>query len=160
MRGVAECSSTNTMDVQLLKVKILGPNGRAPSRASVGAAGYDIYSAEEVAIWPNDRALVSTQIALAIPEGHYGRIAPRSGLSVRGIDIAAGVIDSDYRGEVKVLICVNPSVESEHYKTLDIHIGDRIAQLILEKISTPPCDVVEELPESIRGAGGFGSTGV
>jgi dUTP pyrophosphatase len=99
--------------------------------------------------------LCGTDIAVAIPEGHYGRVAPRSGLALKNfIDVGAGVIDADYRGPIGVLIFNFGDV------SFKIGRGDRIAQLILERISTPYVEVVQELPETERGSGGFGSTGV
>jgi len=99
--------------------------------------------------------LVSTGIALGIPEGNYGRIAPRSGLSYKnGIDIGAGVIDSDYTGEIKVLL-INISNEP-----FEVEVGDRIAQIIIGKYLVTEIEEVEKLDESERGDAGFGSTGV
>lgn len=98
--------------------------------------------------------MVDTDLAIAVPEGTYGRIAPRSGLAVKNfIDTGAGVIDADYRGQVKVLLFNHSEVDFE------VKESDRIAQLVLERIYTPDVEVVEKLEESIRGAGGFGSTG-
>ena len=98
---------------------------------------------------------MSTDISIATPAGTYGRIAPRSGLAAKNfIDTGAGVIDADYRGEVKVLLFNHSEVDFE------VKVGDRVAQLVLERIYTPEVVVVEELEESVRGAGGFGSTGV
>lgn len=97
---------------------------------------------------------MDTDLAIAVPEGTYGRIAPRSGLAVKNfIDTGAGVIDADYRGQVKVLLFNHSEVDFE------VKESDRIAQLVLERIYTPDVEVVEKLEESIRGAGGFGSTG-
>lgn len=125
-----------------------------PKRGSDQAAGYDLYANKPDMINPHDRRLISTGLRIAIPEGHYGRIAPRSGLAVKkSVDIGAGVIDSDYRGEVKILV-INNGRETFH-----INKHDRIAQLILEKISLPEITVVEDLDETNRGEGGFGSTG-
>lgn len=93
-------------------------------------------------------------ISIAVPAGTYGRVAPRSGLaSKHGIDTGAGVIDADYRGPVKVLLF------NFGEKEFEINEGDRVAQLIVERIYTPEVVVVEELEETVRGAGGFGSTG-
>ncbi|CAG9938409.1 unnamed protein product [Clonostachys rosea f. rosea IK726] len=100
------------------------------------------------------KVLVSTDISIACPAGTYGRIAPRSGLASKNfIDTGAGVIDADYRGEVKVLLFNHAETDFE------IKEGDRIAQLVLERIYTPDVVEVQELEESVRGAGGFGSTG-
>ena len=101
------------------------------------------------------KVLVSTDLSIATPEDTYGRIAPRSGLAAKHfIDTGAGVIDADYRGEVKVLLF------NHSEKDFEIKVGDRIAQLVLERIYTPEVMEVENLEESVRGAGGFGSTGV
>ena len=98
---------------------------------------------------------MSTDLSIATPAGTYGRIAPRSGLAAKHfIDTGAGVIDADYRGEVKVLLF------NHSEKDFEIKVGDRIAQLVLERIYTPEVMEVENLEESVRGAGGFGSTGV
>ncbi|PYH50014.1 dUTP diphosphatase, partial [Aspergillus saccharolyticus JOP 1030-1] len=137
-----------------LLVQKLTPSGRAPTRGSAFAAGYDLYSAKDTVIPSKGKALVDTGIAIAVPEGTYGRIAPRSGLASKHfIDTGAGVIDADYRGEVKVLLFNFSDVDFE------IKEGDRVAQLVLERIYTPEVTVVEKLEESVRGAGGFGSTG-
>ena len=138
----------------MLFVKRLTSSATIPARASDGAAGYDLTSSEHVVIPSRGRALVSTGIAIAIPEGCYGRIAPRSGLAVKcGIDVGAGVIDADYRGEVKVLL-FNFSDED-----CTVAAGLRMAQLVLEQIAIPPVEEVEDLDSTKRGAGGFGSTG-
>lgn len=138
-----------------LGVKKLVPDAILPTRGSNGAAGYDLYSNEECVVEPNDRCLVSTGISIVLPEGVYGRVAPRSGLSVKyGIQVGAGVIDPDYTGEVKVIL-FNHGVND-----FFIHEGDRIAQLILERYETPPIREVETLGDTERGSDGFGSTGV
>ncbi|KAF2221743.1 dUTPase-like protein [Elsinoe ampelina] len=137
-----------------LQIQLLSTTARPPTRGSALAAGYDIYASRPASIPARGRALVSTDIAVAVPEGTYGRVAPRSGLAVKhGIDTGAGVIDADYRGEVKVLL-FNTGEEG-----FEVNEGDRIAQLIVERIYTPEVVVVEKLGESVRGAGGFGSTG-
>lgn len=142
------------MTQQPLLVKLLTERAKAPVRGSQLAAGYDLHSSEEITIKSGDRALVSTGMAIAVPEGTYGRVAPRSGLAVKyGIDCGAGVIDADYRGEVKVLLF---NFSKEDYQ---IHSGDRIAQLVLERIVNPPVEVVADLEDTLRGVGGFGSTG-
>lgn len=127
-----------------------------PKRSDPGAAGYDLYSRVDTILPPGQRQLIPTGVAIEIPGDHYGRIAPRSGLANgKGIDVLGGVIDSSYRGEVKVIL-INFGNE-----TVNIRSGDRIAQLIFEKISTPELKVVsyEALTSSSRGAGGFGSSG-
>ncbi|KAL4967940.1 dUTPase-like protein [Aspergillus stella-maris] len=140
--------------IPALQVKKLTPTARAPTRGSAFAAGYDIYASKEIIIPSKGKALVDTGLAIAVPEGTYGRVAPRSGLASKNfIDVGAGVIDADYRGEVKVLLF--------NFSETDFTVkeGDRVAQLVLERIFTPEVVVVEELAESVRGAGGFGSTG-
>lgn len=137
-----------------LQVKLLTPSAKAPTRGSAFAAGYDLYASESTKVLSRGQATVSTGISIAVPPGTYGRVAPRSGLAAKhGIDTGAGVVDADYRGEVKVILF--------NFKDTDFEIkeGDRIAQLILERIVNPEVQVVQELKESVRGAGGFGSTG-
>ena len=137
-----------------LYVKKLRNNAAIPKRGTEEAAGYDVASSEEVTVPAKGKVVVKTGISVAVPEGCYGRIAPRSGLAVKKfIDVGAGVIDADYRGEVGVVL-FNHSGEDFKVKP-----GDRIAQLILEKIDTPQVKEVEELPDTTRGAKGFGSTG-
>ena len=137
-----------------MQVQLLTPTAQAPARQSDQAAGYDLHLDEDLVLFPNERKLVSTGIAVAIPYGYYGRIAPRSSLAVKKyIDIGAGVVDSDYRGEVKVLLIYSGR------EKLVLERGDRIAQLILEKITLPEIEVVSCLDSTERGEGGFGSTG-
>jgi dUTP pyrophosphatase len=108
-----------------------------------------------VTIYPGNRSLVSTGVAVKLPPGVYGRVAPRSGLSVKnGIQVGAGVIDADYRGEIKVLL-FNQTLDN----TFEVEPGDRIAQLICERCELPEVIQVEELDDTLRGEGGFGSTG-
>jgi dUTP pyrophosphatase len=164
-----------------LQIKKLSDKGRLPTRGSAFAAGYDVYASKDTTIPARGKALVSTDISMAVPEGTCespltsltwiescdgnesitdgtrttdGRIAPRSGLASKHfIDTGAGVIDADYRGEVKVLLFNHAETDFE------IKEGDRIAQLVLERIYTPEVVEVQELADSVRGAGGFGSTG-
>ncbi|RKP20494.1 dUTP diphosphatase [Rozella allomycis CSF55] len=144
-------ASTN----QTLRVKKLSENAQIPKRGSPLAAGYDLYSAVDTVIPPKGKAIVQTDISIAVPEGTYGRVAPRSGLAVKNfIDVGAGVIDADYRGAVGVVLFNFGEVEFQVKK------GDRIAQLILEKIEMADIMEVEDLDATDRGAGGFGSTGV
>ena len=137
-----------------LHFKRLHPEARLPTRGSEGAAGLDLYAVESVTIEPGGRAAVRTGLAVAIPRGFYGRVAPRSGLAVRhGIDVLAGVIDSDYRGEI---LCALVNHGSEAF---EVGPGARVAQLVVEAIATPEPAWAEDLEETARGAGGFGSTG-
>ena len=135
------------------QVKLNYEDSQAPTRGSDEAAGYDLYSYESETVVPKQIKLIDTGISIRVPEGTYGRIAPRSSVSKRGILINAGVIDRDYRGPVKVMV---HNLSNNSYI---IKKNDRIAQLILEKIKTPPVELVEELDDTIRGEGGFGSTG-
>jgi dUTP pyrophosphatase len=183
--------STKEDLVPSLQIQILSKLGRAPTRGSAFAAGYDLYSAENATVQARGKAMISTGIAIAVPAGtckcrrhvdysihvadhlanHIGillrfedwvsdkrtpdgRVAPRSGLAVKhSIHTGAGVIDADYRGEVRVVLFNFSDIDFE------IKEGDRIAQLILEKIYTPEVEVVPVLEATVRGAGGFGSTG-
>lgn len=118
------------------------------------SAGLDVCSIEDLSIGPRQRVLARTGLAVAIPPGFYGRVAPRSGLAAKnGLDVLAGVIDSDYRGEVCCLL-YNTSDE-----VLSLPAGSKICQLIVEQIITPEAEWATELDETARGAGGFGSTG-
>jgi dUTP pyrophosphatase len=138
----------------VLKFLKLHPAAQLPSRGSAGAAGLDLFSVEAVRLGAGARAMVRTGLSVAIPRGFYGRIAPRSGLAVRhGLDVLAGVIDSDYRGEI-VCALVNHGREA-----LTLEAGQRIAQLIIEAIITPDAVWADALDETARGEGGFGSTG-
>ncbi|ABT15554.1 hypothetical protein FR483_N269L [Paramecium bursaria Chlorella virus FR483] len=134
-------------------IKMLVPEAIAPVRGSDGAAGYDLSSVVDIVVPALGRVAVATGLAMRVPSGTYGRIAPRSGLAYKyGIDVLAGVIDEDYRNEVLVIL-YNTS-ETDY----SIKKGDRIAQLVLEKISTPEIEIVDDLDETSR-TGGFGSTG-
>lgn len=143
------------MDVgQSLRFKKLDSNAMLPTRGSPSAAGLDLYSIEAVCLHPNQRSLVRTGLAVAIPEGYYGRLAPRSGLATkRGVDVLAGVIDADYRGEIQCLL-YNTGDE-----IVELPAHTRICQLIIEKIVTPTPLLVDDLTNTMRGSGGFGSTG-
>ena len=143
---------THTLDV--LRFKQLDPRAVLPSRGSGLAAGLDVCSIEDLRIEPRQRAIAKTGLAVAIPPGFYGRVAPRSGLAAKnGLDVLAGVIDSDYRGELCVLL-YNTGDEA-----INLPAGSKICQLIIEQIITPEATWVSDLDETARGAGGFGSTG-
>lgn len=136
-------------------VKKLREDAYLPTRGSEHAAGLDLYSIEEVLIPPGERALVKTGISVAVEHGTYFRIAPRSGLAYKhGIDVLAGVVDSDYRGEIAVIL--------NNLGNKDFHVmkGDRIAQGIIEVIQLSEVVEVDDLDSTDRGANGFGSTGV
>merc|ERR1711939_562008 len=137
-----------------LQVKLLSETAKAPTKGSAFAAGYDLYASKETTVPARGKVLADTDISIAVPAGTYGRVAPRSGLAAKhSIDVGAGVIDADYRGPLKVLLFNLGETD------FAINEGDRIAQLIIERIYTPEVLVVDQLPESVRGAGGFGSTG-
>ncbi|KDR83435.1 hypothetical protein GALMADRAFT_235574 [Galerina marginata CBS 339.88] len=140
--------------VSNLLIKRLSEKAKIPTRGSPLAAGYDLYSAEKKLVPARGKALVDTQLSIAVPAGTYGRVAPRSGLASKFmIDTGAGVIDADYRGVIFVLL-FNLSE-----KDFQVEEGDRIAQLIIERIYTPDILEVDDLDQTIRGASGFGSTG-
>jgi dUTP pyrophosphatase len=124
-----------------------------PKRGSEQAAGYDLYTIDEGRLMPKQTRLFDTGISFTVPEGTYGRIAPRSGLSKKGILVNAGVVDRDYTGPVKVML---HNLSDEMYQ---VKKNDRIAQLIIEKIATPIIEEVGSLENTDRGDGGFGSTG-
>ncbi|AEO54022.1 hypothetical protein MYCTH_2296069 [Thermothelomyces thermophilus ATCC 42464] len=137
-----------------LLIKKLSDKARLPTRGSAFAAGYDLYAARPTTIPARGKVLVDTDLSMSLPAGTYGRIAPRSGLAAKhSIDTGAGVIDADYRGHVKVLLFNHGETDYE------VQEGDRIAQLIVERIYTPAVVEVQELEESVRGVNGFGSTG-
>ena len=138
----------------VLRFKQLDSRAVLPRRGSTLAAGLDVCSIEELNIEPKQRVMARTGLAVAIPPGFYGRIAPRSGLASRnGLDVLAGVIDSDYRGEV---CCVLYNTGDE---AINLPAGSKICQLIVEHIITPEAAWATELDDTARGAGGFGSTG-
>jgi dUTP pyrophosphatase len=137
-----------------LKFKKLDPRATLPTRGSAAAAGLDLYSIEVVNLQSMERQLVRTGLAVAIPEGFYGRIAPRSGLATKsGIDVLAGVIDADYRGEIQCLL------HNTGNETVELPPQAKVCQLIIEKIITPAPEFVDDLTDTTRGSGGFGSTG-
>ncbi|AJP85297.1 Dut1p [Saccharomyces cerevisiae YJM1443] len=145
---------TATSD-KVLKIQLRSANATVPTKGSATAAGYDIYASQDITIPAMGQGMVSTDISFTVPVGTYGRIAPRSGLAVKnGIQTGAGVVDRDYTGEVKVVLF------NHSQRDFAIKKGDRVAQLILEKIvDDAQIVVVDSLEESARGAGGFGSTG-
>jgi dUTP pyrophosphatase len=139
----------------MIKIKKLHELALIPKRNTSTDAGADLYSVQDLVIPPLSRALVSTGISIEIPEGFYGRIAPRSGLAVKnGIDVLAGVCDSSYRGEIKVVL-INTDTEIP----FEVTYGDKIAQLIIEQHFNFNFIEVEELDSSERGESGFGSSG-
>lgn len=138
-----------------MKLKRIGSHPLVmPTRATEGSAGYDLSSAIDCDIYPGQRMVVKTGFAWQFPGGYSGQIWPRSGLSVKhGIDVLAGLIDNDYRGEVGVVL-INHGDRVFH-----ISIGDRIAQMVLIAPGAFVSELVEVLEGTERGTGGFGSTG-
>lgn len=136
-----------------LEVKVAGP-GALPEYASDGCAGADLRASEAATLAPGQRALVPTGLHVAIPPGHVGLIWPRSGLAVRhGLDTLAGVIDSDYRGEVRVALVNHGDAP------VTLAPGERIAQLLIQPVTRARFTRTAELDDTTRGHGGFGSTG-
>ena len=140
--------------LDLLRFKQLDPRAVLPQRGSALAAGLDLFCIEDVEIGAKQRVAARTGLAVAIPAGFYGRIAPRSGLAAKkGLDVLSGVIDSDYRGEI---LCLLYNTGDE---IINLPAGSKICQLIIEQIITPEAVWATELDDTARGAGGFGSTG-
>lgn len=144
--------------VTTVQLRRLDPELPIPTRAHRGDAGVDLYSAVSVTIDPGERTLVPTGIAIALPLGTVGLIHPRSGRALKeGLSIVntPGTIDADYRGELKIcLINLDPLIP------IEIERGERIAQLVVQKVELFDFEEVEELSETVRGAGGHGSTGL
>ena len=139
-----------------LPVKRLHPEATLPTRAYEGDAGLDLSACERVELGPGERAVVSTGLAVAIPEGHAGFVLPRSGLAVRhgiGKVNAPGLIDSGYRGELKVVL-----LNTDREERFVVEPGMRIAQLVVVPVALPEPEDVTELPASERGERGFGSS--
>jgi len=141
-----------------LPVKRLDPTIELPSYAYAGDAGLDLRSSEDVTLEPFERRLISTGLAIAIPEGYAGFVQPRSGMALKhGLSMAntPGLIDSHYRGELKVI-----AINLDPREPISIKRGDRIAQLVIQQVPVVSLVEVEELDETDRGTGGFGSSGV
>lgn len=138
-----------------LYVQKLRDDATLPTRGSAEAAGLDLYAVGDHELRVNERKVIPTGIAIATPRGTYVRIAPRSGLALKhGIDVLAGVVDSDYRGQIGVVLI---NLGNESFK---VNAGDRVAQAIVEVIRMPEVVEVEDLDSTERGEAGYGSTGV
>ena len=140
-----------------IAVKRLDPDLPLPHRAHPEDAGADLYSAEEVMLQPGERALIGTGIAIALPVGTVGLIHPRSGLAAKqGLSIVntPGTVDAGYRGELKVCL-----INTDRSEPIVITRGMRIAQLVVQRVELASFQEVDELDETVRGAGGYGSTG-
>jgi dUTP pyrophosphatase len=135
----------------------LDPDLPLPGYAHPGDAGADLHTTVDVVLAPGERALVPTGIALALPEGYVGLVHPRSGLAARhGVSIVntPGTVDAGYRGEVKVLL-----VNLDPREPVELRRGERIAQLVVQRVERAAFVEVDALPDSARGTGGYGSTG-
>ncbi len=144
-------------DAVPVPVRRLDPDLPLPAYAHPGDAGADLVAAEDVEIAPGERALVGTGVAIALPEGFVGLVHPRSGLAARlGVTVlnAPGTVDAGYRGEIKVNL-----INHDRAVTAKISRGDRIAQLVVQRVERAEFQLVDDLPDSSRGAGGHGSTG-
>lgn len=143
-------------EVLQINIKKLSENATIPSKGTNFAAGYDLYAAEDAVVNCGTRKLIKTNISMEITPGYYGRIAPRSGLAYKnGIDVLAGVIDSDYRGDIGVIL-----YNSDKNIDFIVKKGDRIAQIIFEACYSATLNEAENLDNTLRQSGGFGSTGV
>jgi dUTP pyrophosphatase len=141
-----------------LRVQRLDPRATVPVRAHPGDAGLDLCALDGGTLGAGERALVATGLAIALPPGHAGLVTPRSGLAVRhGVSFVntPGLIDEGYRGELRVLL-----LNTDRTETFTWAAGDRIAQLVLVAVATPPVVEADTLDETARGSGGFGSSGV
>jgi dUTP pyrophosphatase len=136
-----------------IPVKLLVETATLPTYGSDGASCADLRSAEGITIWPHSTTIVKTGLAMAIPEGWGGWIRTRSGMATKGLTVRGGVIDSDYRGEVGVIL------HNSTGEMINIFIGDRIAQIDFRPVEKVNFVQVESLSETERGQGGFGSTG-
>ena len=157
LTGAACTSRAEAHTAPVLRVRRLDPELPLPSRARTDDAGLDLYAAEPVVLEPGQRALVATGVAIAVPPGCVGLVHPRSGLAARsgvGIVNAPGTIDAGYRGEVKVIL-----VNLDRSETVHLERGDRIAQLLVQRVEPVVVEAVETLDETVRGEGGFGSSG-
>ena len=142
------------LDVALVR---LDPDLPMPAYARPGDAGADLYTAEDLTLQPGERALAPTGIGVALPEGYVALVHPRSGLALRhGLSVVntPGTVDAGYRGEIKVLL-----INHDLNESVTLRRGDRIAQLVIQRVEQARFVVVDQLPESVRGAGGYGSTG-
>lgn len=146
------------MNELVVPLKQLSDICKVPGNAYNGDAGYDLCSTIEATLEPFERMLIPTGLALQIPTGYAGFVLPRSGMAIKkGLSLvnAPGLIDSNYRGEIKAIL-----VNLDPKNPIDIHVGDRIAQLVIMKVESVRFNQVDELESSCRGDGGFGSSGI
>lgn len=138
-----------------IHIKLLSDLAKTPTQGTQFSAGYDLYAAEAVVVPRLGRKLIKTNVSLAIPMNYYGRIAPRSGLAYKnGIDVLAGVIDSDYRGDIGVIL-----YNTDTNIDFEVKVGDKIAQIIIEPCASVNFVNTQALPATKRGEGGYGHTG-
>lgn len=138
-----------------IHIKLLSDLAKTPTQGTQFSAGYDLYAAEAVVVPRLGRKLIKTNVSLAIPMNYYGRIAPRSGLAYKnGIDVLAGVIDSDYRGDIGVIL-----YNTDANIDFEVKAGDKIAQIIIEPCASVNFVNTQTLPATKRGEGGYGHTG-
>ena len=152
--AAAPATAAPTLRVQL---KMLDPDLEAPSYAHPGDAGADLRAREDVVLMPGERKLVPTGVAIALPDGFVALIHPRSGLATKhGLTIvnAPGTVDAGYRGEISVTL-----LNTDSSQPIELRRGDRIAQMVIQRVEHAQFIPVSELSESVRGTGGFGSTG-
>lgn len=141
-----------------VKIKRLDPNVELPQYAYSGDAGLDLRANEPVCLKPFERKLISTGIAVEIPDGYAGFVQPRSGLAIKkGLSLVntPGLIDSHYRGELKIIL-----INLDAHQTIELDPGERIAQLVIQRVAQVNLIEVSELSDTDRGQGGFGSSGV
>lgn len=147
-------SAPNQLDILVTK---LDNDAVIPTYAKPGDAGADLYSISDLVLAPGERALVKTGIAIALPNGYVGLVHPRSGLGLKnGISVVntPGTIDAGYRGEIGVVL-----INHDLHESFQVKKGDRIAQLVIQKVENAQFKMVDQLPESERSSGGYGSTG-
>lgn len=138
----------------MIQFKLLHNYATTPTRATDGSAGFDLYATDHCTVYPGARVKIPTGISLAIPAGHAGFIWPRSGMAVKyGFDIHAGLIDADFRGEIMV------AGMNHGDRIIEVRRGDRVAQIVFSPVMVL-AQVVDALDDTVRGSGGFGSSGV
>ena len=137
-----------------IKIKLLHNYATQPTRGTEGSAGFDLYATENHTVWPGARVKIPTGVSLGIPAGYAGFIWPRSGMAIKyGFDILAGLIDADFTGEIMV------AGMNHGDQAIEIRRGERVAQIVFSPVNVL-CEMVQELDDTDRGSGGFGSTGV
>jgi dUTP pyrophosphatase len=154
---VTSLRSEPAADGPTVQVRRLHPLAPLPAYALDGDAGADLATMVDVRLAPGERALLPTGIAIALPAGFAGFVHPRSGLAIRaglGLVNAPGTIDSGYRGEIKVIV-----INHDRDAAIELRQGDRIAQLVIQRVEQARFELAERLPDSVRGSGGHGSTG-